>query len=60
MTRAAEEGCYLPNPELMWRVDRTEFLAAPQHAEMARSGGYSRRAMNAYLRAVRLYRGPAL
>jgi DNA-binding SARP family transcriptional activator len=52
------DGCYLPNPELMWWIDRTEFLAALQHAEMARRGGDSRQAMSAYLRAVRLYRGP--
>jgi DNA-binding SARP family transcriptional activator len=52
------DGCYLPNPELMWWIDRTEFLTALQQAEMARRGGHSERAMNAYLRAVRLYRGP--
>jgi DNA-binding SARP family transcriptional activator len=52
------DGCYLPNPELMWWIDRTEFLTALQQAEMARRGGHSQRAMNAYLRAVRLYRGP--
>lgn len=52
------DGCYLPNPELMWWIDRTEFLTALQHAEMARRGAHSQRAMNAYLRAVRLYRGP--
>ena len=52
------DGCYLPNPELMWWIDRTEFLTALQHAERARRGGHSQQAMNAYLRAVRLYRGP--
>jgi DNA-binding SARP family transcriptional activator len=52
------DGCYLPNPELMWWIDRTEFVAALQHAEMARRGGDSQQAMSAYLRAVRLYRGP--
>jgi DNA-binding SARP family transcriptional activator len=35
------DGCYLPNPELMWWIDRTEFLTSLQHAEMARRGGYS-------------------
>jgi DNA-binding SARP family transcriptional activator len=53
-----KDGCYLPNPELMWWIDRTEFLTALQHAELARRGGHSRQAVNAYLRAVRLYRGP--
>jgi DNA-binding SARP family transcriptional activator len=52
------DGCYLPNPELMWWSDRTEFLAALQHAEMARRSGDSQQAMGSYLRAVRLYRGP--
>jgi DNA-binding SARP family transcriptional activator len=53
-----QDGCYLPNPEMMWWIDRTEFLTALQHAELARRGGHSRQALNAYLRAVRLYRGP--
>jgi len=52
------DGCYLPNPELMWWIDRTEFLTAVQHAELARRGGSLQQAMDAYLRAVRLYRGP--
>jgi DNA-binding SARP family transcriptional activator len=53
-----QDGCYLPNPELMWWIDRTEFLTTLQHAELARRGGHSQQAVNAYLRAVRLYRGP--
>jgi DNA-binding SARP family transcriptional activator len=53
-----KDGCYLPNPELMWWIDRTEFLATLQHAEAARRGGRSGQAADAYLRAVRLYRGP--
>jgi DNA-binding SARP family transcriptional activator len=53
-----QDGCYLPNPELMWWIDRTEFLATLQHAELARRGGHSRQAVSAYLQAVRLYRGP--
>ncbi|HTZ23032.1 MAG TPA: BTAD domain-containing putative transcriptional regulator [Streptosporangiaceae bacterium] len=53
-----KDGCYLPNPELMWWIDRTEFLSTLQRAEVARRGGQSRQAANAYLRAVRLYRGP--
>jgi DNA-binding SARP family transcriptional activator len=53
-----QDGCYLPNPELTWWIDRTEFLAAVQHAEGARREGDSRRAIHVYLQAVRLYRGP--
>jgi len=53
-----QDGCYLPNPELTWWIDRTEFLAAVQHAESARREGDSRRAIHVYLQAVRLYRGP--
>jgi DNA-binding SARP family transcriptional activator len=53
-----QDGCYLPNPELTWWIDRTEFLAAVQHAESARREGDARRAIHVYLQAVRLYRGP--
>jgi DNA-binding SARP family transcriptional activator len=53
-----QDGCYLPNPELMWWIDRTEFLSTLQHADVARRGGQSGQAVSAYLRAVRLYRGP--
>jgi DNA-binding SARP family transcriptional activator len=53
-----QDGCYLPNPELTWWIDRTEFLAAVQHAESARREGDSRRAIHVYLQAIRLYRGP--
>jgi len=53
-----QDGCYLPNPELTWWIDRTEFLTAVQHAEGARRAGDSRRATHVYLQAVRLYRGP--
>jgi DNA-binding SARP family transcriptional activator len=53
-----KDGCYLPNPELMWWIDRTEFLTALRCAEMARRDGQPEQVVNAYLRAVRLYRGP--
>jgi DNA-binding SARP family transcriptional activator len=53
-----QDGCYLPNPDFMWWVDRSEFLTALEHADMARRGGHAARAVSAYLRAVRLYRGP--
>jgi DNA-binding SARP family transcriptional activator len=53
-----KDGCYLPNPELMWWIDRTEFLSTLQHAEAARRVGQAGQAASGYLRAVGLYRGP--
>jgi len=52
------DGCYLPNPELMWWIDRTEFLTTLQRADQARRDDHSQEAINTYIRAVRLYRGP--
>jgi DNA-binding SARP family transcriptional activator len=52
------DGCYLPNPELMWWIDRTEFLTTIQQAERARRDNNFQQAINTYMRAVRLYRGP--
>lgn len=53
-----QDGCYLPNPELSWWIDRNEFLAAMQHAESARRERDLPRAVHVYTQAVRLYRGP--
>jgi DNA-binding SARP family transcriptional activator len=53
-----QDGCYLPNPELVWWIDRNEFLAALQHGDLARGGAHPARAIDSYRRAVRLYRGP--
>jgi DNA-binding SARP family transcriptional activator len=53
-----QDGCYLPNPELVWWIDRNEFMAAVQHGDLARGGGDPARAIDAYRRAVHLYRGP--
>jgi DNA-binding SARP family transcriptional activator len=53
-----QDGCYLPNPELVWWIDRNEFLTALQHGDLARGGGHRARAIDSYSRAVRLYRGP--
>jgi DNA-binding SARP family transcriptional activator len=55
-----EDGCYLPNPELMWWIDRNEFLATLENAKKAQRGGQSQQAVDAYQQAVRLYRGPLL
>jgi DNA-binding SARP family transcriptional activator len=52
------DGCYLPNPELQWWIDRTEFITALRRAEQARRDDHSQQAINTYMRAVRLYRGP--
>jgi DNA-binding SARP family transcriptional activator len=52
------DGCYLPNPELQWWIDRTEFITSLQRAEQARRDGHSHQAINTYMRAIRLYRGP--
>jgi DNA-binding SARP family transcriptional activator len=52
------DGCYLPNPELIWWIDRTEFLTTLQRAERARRDGHSQEAIHTYMRAIRLYRGP--
>jgi two-component SAPR family response regulator len=42
----------------MWWIDHTEFLATLQFADQARRDGHSQGAINTYIRAVRLYRGP--
>jgi DNA-binding SARP family transcriptional activator len=53
-----QDGCYLPNPDFIWWIDRSEFLTALERAELARRGGHATQAVSAYLRAVCLYRGP--
>jgi DNA-binding SARP family transcriptional activator len=53
-----QDGCYLPNPELVWWIDRNEFLTVLQHGDLARGGAHPARAIDSYRRAVRLYRGP--
>jgi DNA-binding SARP family transcriptional activator len=53
-----QDGCYLPNPELVWWIDRNEFLTAVQHGDLARGGGHPARAIHSYRQAVHLYRGP--
>jgi DNA-binding SARP family transcriptional activator len=53
-----QDGCYLPNPELVWWIDRNEFLSAVQHGDLARGGGHPAQAIHSYRRAVHLYRGP--
>jgi DNA-binding SARP family transcriptional activator len=52
------EGCYSLNPDLTWWIDRTEFLAAVGDARQAGRANRPRQAIHAYLKAIRLYRGP--
>jgi len=52
------DGCYILNPDLTWWVDRTEFLSAVDEAQRARRAGLLRQVIDAYRKAVQLYRGP--
>jgi DNA-binding SARP family transcriptional activator len=52
------DGCYLLNPELTWWIDRNEFLSAIDDAHLASRAGQPRQAVDAYHKAVQLYRGP--
>ncbi len=52
------DGCYLLNPELTWWIDRNEFLSAVDDAHLASRAGRPRQAVDAYHKAVQLYRGP--
>ena len=51
------DGCYFLNPELTWWVDRNEFLLALDNARLARQTSQPRQVINAYHRALQLYRG---
>src|SRR5262249_14346036 len=52
------DGCYLLNPELKWWIDRTEFRSTINQAEFALRASKLHQAIDAYQRAVQLYRGP--
>jgi DNA-binding SARP family transcriptional activator len=52
------DGCYLLNPELTWWVDRSEFLSALDNARLAGRENRPRQVIDAYHKAIRLYRGP--
>jgi DNA-binding SARP family transcriptional activator len=51
------DGCYILNPELTWWIDRNEFLSTLDHAQRARRADRLDRAIDAYRKAVQLYRG---
>jgi DNA-binding SARP family transcriptional activator len=53
-----QDGCYVLNPDLAWRMDREEFLAALRLAHTIRLSGDPQEAIGNYKRAVQLYRGP--
>lgn len=52
------DGCYILNPELTWWIDRNEFLSALDVARLARQSNRPRQVVDAYHKAIQLYRGP--
>jgi DNA-binding SARP family transcriptional activator len=52
------DGCYILNPELTSWVDRSEFLSAIDNARLARRANRPRQVIDAYHKAIQLYRGP--
>jgi DNA-binding SARP family transcriptional activator len=52
------DGCYLLNPDLTWWIDRSEFRSVLHQAQLAYRASQLERAIDAYQRAVELYRGP--
>lgn len=52
------DGCYILNPELTWWIDRNEFLAALDDAWLARRSNRFEQVIDAYHKAIKLYRGP--
>jgi len=52
------EGCYQLNPGLVWQVDQTAFLVDIAAARASEAAGCTDKAIKAYGRAGRLYRGP--
>lgn len=52
------DACYLLNPDLLWRIDRDEFVASIKHARDCVHADRLAEAVDAYQRAIALYRGP--
>ena len=52
------DGCYILNPDLTWWIDRNEFLSSVDYAQQARRAGRPEQVIDAYGRAIQLYRGP--
>jgi DNA-binding SARP family transcriptional activator len=51
------DSCYLLDPDVTWHVDRSEFVSLVTAARAA-SAGQAEQAMELYVEASRLYRGP--
>jgi DNA-binding SARP family transcriptional activator len=52
------DGCYLLNSEVTWWIDRSEFRSIMHQAQLASRADQLQQVIDAYQRAVRLYRGP--
>jgi DNA-binding SARP family transcriptional activator len=52
------DGCYILNPELTWWIDRNEFLSALDDARLTPRANRPEQVIDAYHKAIRLYRGP--
>jgi len=52
------DGCYRLNPDLIWWIDRTEFLSAVDEARRACRADRPRQVIASYSKAIGLYRGP--
>ena len=52
------DGCYILNPDLTWWIDRNDFLSSVDHARQARRADRPEQVIDAYGRAIQLYRGP--
>jgi DNA-binding SARP family transcriptional activator len=52
------DGCYLLNSEVTWWIDRNEFRSILHKAQLASRASQLQQAIDAYQRAVQLYRGP--
>jgi DNA-binding SARP family transcriptional activator len=52
-----QDGCYVLNSELKWRIDRDEFLSALRKANFDRVSDHPMKAITYYQQAVGLYRG---
>jgi DNA-binding SARP family transcriptional activator len=52
------DGCYILNPGLTWWIDRNEFLSALDDAQQVGRADRPRQVIDAYRKAIQLYRGP--
>jgi DNA-binding SARP family transcriptional activator len=52
------DGCYRLNSEVTWWTDRSEFRSILHQAQLASRASRLQQVIDAYQRAIRLYRGP--